>query len=54
MTEDAGHDLDGDTLGKHDRDHLDRSGIREHHDVDVAPALSLSECPTQYRAGEPL
>jgi hypothetical protein len=36
--------------------HLDRGGICESHDVasDIAPALGLSECPTQDRAGEPL
>ena len=36
--------------------HFGRRGIRERHDVasDIAPALSLSECPAQDRAGEPL
>ena len=36
--------------------HLDRRGICESYDVasDIAPALGLSECPAQDRAGEPL
>ena len=36
--------------------HLDRRGICEGYDVasDIAPALGLSECPAQDRAGEPL